>query len=659
MKRLNIKINILAAGLLLFAAGGCKKFIEEELVTTLTEDYYKTDAGLEDLVKSAYAPLQWKFSGEQAYCMSDFGTDQFREGDQFNNVRYNDYDANLNSNDAFVNGLWTNNYAGIRRCNQGIELIAAYNNPSSLLLGTETQKQTRIAELKTLRAFYYFHMVQQFGGVPLVLTVPTEPEYEFPRATVAAVYDQIITDLTEAAPNLTWRYTSADRGRATRAVAEHYLAKVYLTRGSAVTEARGQQPTDMDSAIYYANDVIAMSGHTLEADYGALFNASYPDGRIPTMGQNGTAPIGSRARIDANNLSNEIIFAAQFSANLSLATATNNQTHLFYLTQYDVGIPGMTRDFYNGRPFRRLRPTDYTIDIFDKINDSRFFKTFQTVYYRNITSDAGLPTFNADNAPDPSWIGKIRVGVGDTAALFIVNPSSMPVEAATIAKMRYNATYARYKVASAGAPATSDFSPNKYLSMWKLNDPIRLTTTNNEARGIRNGTFARLGETYLILAEAYGRKGDYASALMYVNTLRDRAAYKSGEARSPQIWLYMGGPSDLADTKAGNLATTDLFMTNAASENYPPTVSSTPDRFIHFMLNERTRELCGEMVRWEDLTRTETLYDRTKLFNLDISPSFATFHKLRPIPYLQMIAQQVNGQPFTEADFAAYQNPGY
>src|ERR1044071_1716415 len=157
----------------------CKKFIKEELVTTLTEDYYKTDVGLEDLVKSAYAPLQWKFTGEQAYAMYNFGVDEFREGDQFNNVRYNDYDANLNSNDAFVNELWTNNYAGIRRCNQGIEMISAYNNAASKTLGTQAQKDLRIAELKALRGFYYFQMVQQFGGVPLVLTVPTEPQYEF------------------------------------------------------------------------------------------------------------------------------------------------------------------------------------------------------------------------------------------------------------------------------------------------------------------------------------------------------------------------------------------------------------------------------------------------------------------------------------------------
>jgi hypothetical protein len=224
--------------------------------------------------------------------------------------------------------------------------------------------------------------------------------------------------------------------------------------------------------------------------------------------------------------------------------------------------------------------------------------------------------------------------------------------------MRYYAVYARYKQTGTG-PVTSDYSNNKYLTMWKFSDPIRLTTTNNEARGIRNGTFARLDETYLIIAEAYGRKGDYNTALTYVNVLRKRSAYKANEERSPQIWQFMGGPNNLADTQTPNLATMTLFTTNAPSELYPATVTSTPARFIHFMLNERTRELCGEFYRWEDLVRTETLYDRTKLYNPDISGSFAQFHKLRPIPYLQMLGQTINGQPMTPTQMAAYQNPGY
>lgn len=654
----NIAFATLGAAVLLTTS--CKKFIKEELVTTLSEDYYKTDVGLEDLVKSAYAPLQWKFTGEQSYAMFNFGVDEFRAGDQFNNIQFNYYNANLNASDLLVNDLWVNNYAGIRRCNQGIDLIPQYSNPLSKVLATQAQKDLRIAELKALRAYYYFQMVQQLGGVPLVLSVPANPQFEFPRASIPQVYNQIISDLRAASPTLPWRYTSTDRGRATRAMAEHFLAKVYLTRGSAVTDVRGQQSTDMDSAIYYANDVINNSGHALEVDYGNLFNASYPDGRIAPLGENGTPPTGSRDRINANNSSNEIIFAAQFISNLNLA-GLNNTTHLYYPTQYDAGMPGMVRDFFNGRPFRRLRPTEYTMSIFDKINDSRFFKTFQTVYYRNVAVTAAetFPKWTAANALTPSLVGRPRVMLGDTAALFIVNPDTLPLLSSTIAAMRYYAVFVHSRRATVGGAVSTDYSPNKYLTMWKFADPIRLTSTNNEARGIRNGTLARLDETILILAEAYGRKGDYGNALVQVNKLRTRAAYKNNEDRSPQIWQYLGGPNTLAATDATNQATMALFTTNAASELYPASVISTPGRFIHFMLNERTREMCGEFYRWEDLVRTETLFERTRLYNPDVTASFATYHKLRPIPYLQMIAQTQNGKPMTAAEMAAYQNPGY
>jgi hypothetical protein len=658
MKMVFQKIFLVVATALAVTTLSCKKFIKEELVTTLTEDYYKTDAGLEDLVKSAYAPLQWKFSGEQSYAMYNFGTDEFREGDQFNNVRYNDYDANLNSSDPFVNDLWTNNYAGIRRCNQGIELISAYNNSTSKVLGTQAQKDLRIAELKALRGFYYFQMVQQFGSIPIITQVPDEPQYEFSRASVSEVYKQIISDFRSAGPGLPWRYTGADRGRATRAMAYHFLAKAYLTRGSAVADQRGQQPTDMDSVIAFSDSVITRSGHALESDYGNLFSAAYADGKVPALGENGAPPTGSKAKIDENNASNEIIFAAQFSSNLNLSTATNNQTHLFYPSAYDANIPGLVRDFFNGRPFRRLRPTDYTIDIFDKVNDSRFWKSFQTVFYRNVASNTNLPVFTAANAPDPSLVGKPRVGLGDTAAIYIVNPITRPLTATEISAMRYFSVFARYKQVS-GTDITTDYTGNKYLTLVKFADPIRLTTTNNEARGIRNGTFARLADTYLMIAEAYGRKGDYPKALTYVNTLRRRAAFKSGEARTWQIWRYLGGTTALDDTYNNNQATTTLFTTNAPSEQYPPSATSTQTRFIHFMLNERTRELCGEFYRWEDLVRTETFFERTKLYNVDISGSFAQFHKLRPIPLLQMISQTTNGHPMSSQDMQAYQNTGY
>jgi starch-binding outer membrane protein, SusD/RagB family len=414
----------------------------------------------------------------------------------------------------------------------------------------------------------------------------------------------------------------------------------------------------MDSTIVFADSVIKLSGHALEPNFANLFSTAYATHQVPSVGTDGSAPVATIATITSNNGSNEIIFAAQFSSTLALADPLNNQTHLFYPTQYDAGIaiPGMTRDFFNGRPFRRLRPTDYTMDIFDKVNDSRFFKTFQTAYYRNVTSNASLPTFTAANAPTPDLVGKIRVGLGDTAALFIVNTPDKPITSDDSAKMRYYRIYARYKRRTATSPVFTEFTDNKYLTMVKFADGVRLTNTPNEARGIRNGTLARMAETYLILAEAYGRKGDVANALVNINIVRNRAAYKANEPKNPHHWMFYGGAfNDPSSTQPGMVATSALWTTNAPSEIYPPTATN---RFVHFMLNERTRELCGELFRWEDLARTETFYERTKLYNAD-APLVQPYHKLRPIPQPQIISQTKAGKPLTNADIAAYQNPGY
>lgn len=658
---------------------GCKQFVEEKLTSTLTYDYYKTDQGLEDLVKSAYQNTRYKYENEQAYALWNFGTDEFRLGDQFNYSFYNTYDPSfLNPAQGLLDGLWTNNYYGINRCNLGIQYIPLYNNPASRTLATEQAKTQRIAELRFLRAYYYFQMVQQFGGIPLVTQGSTTANSDFPKSSVADVYKLIISDLRFAAENLA--PLTSDLGRATRGAAQHFLAKAYLTRGSAVTEQRGQLPTDMDSAAYYADLVINSGNYILEPDYMNLWRGVYPKGYpnvvTPPVGVNGDPPYNTNyasgvnavdyAEFTIQQASKEIIFAAQFSNISSLNSSSGNRAHLFYVMQYDGGIAGLVRnvDNFNMRPYRRLRPTDYTIDLYDRKNDSRFYKSFRTVYYRNngssTAADNAIPKFTATDAPTPALVGKPRYGNGDTAALFIVNDKNTTLTAAELAntrRFRFN-TYARY-YRNAGGTLVEGTGNNKYLSLVKHLDPVRQTPNYNEERGVRNGTLARLGETYLIAAEAYGRKGDYAKALFYINEVRKRAAYRNGEFKNPAFWQVHGGtPGDVNNTIAEMTATDILFTTNAPSEQYPAGVASTADRFIHFMLNERTRELCGEFYRWEDLVRTETLLSRTVLFNADAT-NIEPYHKLRPIPSLQIDATTVNGKPMTAEEKAAYQNPGY
>jgi hypothetical protein len=72
---------------------------------------------------------------------------------------------------------------------------------------------------------------------------------------------------------------------------------------------------------------------------------------------------------------------------------------------------------------------------------------------------------------------------------------------------------------------------------------------------------------------------------------------------------------------------------------------SAADLSIDFILDERSRELCGELVRWLDLVRTGKLIERVKLYNPEAGPNIQAKHILRPIPQAQVDAT-VTGEPY-------------
>jgi hypothetical protein len=130
----------------------------------------------------------------------------------------------------------------------------------------------------------------------------------------------------------------------------------------------------------------------------------------------------------------------------------------------------------------------------------------------------------------------------------------------------------------------------------KFIDPTRLTV--NEVRGQRDWYVARLAETYLIAAEALVRDGKASEAVQYVNAVRERAA-KPGVAKTDM------------DVTAGDLS-------------------------VDFILDERSRELAGEQMRWFDLVRTGKLLERVKKYNASAAAGIQPYHVLRPIPTEQI-----------------------
>jgi hypothetical protein len=284
----------------------------------------------------------------------------------------------------------------------------------------------------------------------------------------------------------------------------------------------------------------------------------------------------------------EVVFAVQNSQSF-LTAELGNTLHAYWLMKYD-DLPGVTRDIQNGRPWARFRPTDFTLTaLFDKVHDARYEKSFKRVFYANTPG-----TYTSVNGY-PMTLAK-----GDTA-LYIVDEEW---DEARIA----NAGYSVYTL--------SKQTDRVYPTLTKHLDPMRPSVP--EMRGSRDFILFRLAETMLIAAEALMMDNRSVDAAVYINRLRTRAA-KLG--------------ADQAETDANILA-----------------MQITPGQLnIDFILDERGRELLGEMKRWFDLTRTGKLVERVVLYNPAAAESIKPFHTLRPVPQNQIDR--------TSNEFG--QNPGY
>lgn len=86
-----------------------------------------------------------------------------------------------------------------------------------------------MAEVKFLRAYYYYLLAEQFGDVPLVTDEITSAVTHFDRTPEKDVYKFIVSDLEACVDKLP--ATAEQFGRVTKGAANNLLALVHLTRG--------------------------------------------------------------------------------------------------------------------------------------------------------------------------------------------------------------------------------------------------------------------------------------------------------------------------------------------------------------------------------------------------------------------------------------------
>ncbi|MFC2138436.1 RagB/SusD family nutrient uptake outer membrane protein [Bacteroidota bacterium] len=682
----------------------CENFLDEEQVGKLQYNYYETEEGIEDLIKACYEPVRWKTGHEWTYAFFNFGTDEFKRGDHAYTTHalggYNDYTSMINplGEEDNPEGVWSAIYNGIDRCNLAVEKIPLVTDGVGIMRDEEG-KNMRMGEARFIRAWLYFLLVQQWGAIPLKLEPTKGLERYFVRNSVSEIYEAIIDDLTFAVENCP--ETQDDYGRVTKDAARHYLAKVLLTRAclsitsdsdldiNNIRYSDAERTQDLQDAVTYAEACINSGNHSLLPNFADVFE-------------------------QGNEVNDEIVFSAQFNDDLTLlgdnAYQYRNMTHVFFANQYDnPEEQGMERNIEYGRPFRRTYITDYAIDIHDRLNDSRLRKSMLEVYYSTGLDQSDAPVWTADQllfaftdvAADGSWAIRdgdtVRAGdytltvatatddanyvnLGDTCIVFLINDKDHPITDREIVARGYKIYPRYYVLTDASGNIISDvldedttlsigyrieaWRPGKTPSLVKHFDRNRADVQSYQ--GVRDFFHARLSETYLIAAEAHGRLGDYASAVDHINVVRRRAAYMDGEERQNLHTMFDGGTAgDLSSTEANMIINESYWDNDVALEHYTSPSLTKEERFIEFILNERCRELLGELVRWEDMVARldgESFVERVKMFNDDAreSNTVQPFHKIRPIPQSHLDAIRNSGGEFlTASEKQTMQNPGY
>ncbi len=633
------RLFILAAAAALTVS--CSDILDEQPRTFFEPGFFQTEAGVEGGITSLYASLRYLYGQAYYYNSLETGTDEATWG-QSADGNFKDADrsgvGDLNSSTSRSDVLWGTVFTYINTANGIIENATEANMSEAL-----------IAEAKFFRAYYYFQLVQTFGGVPLdlgsgPLKFNSSPSRTSVRNTVPEVYQAVFKDLNDAVIALPENQRIT--GSVTKNVARLVLAKAYLTYGWWLENPKGL-------ATYPVCDRKDLDGH----DKNWYFEQSYKlcQFAIANPGQYGLCDTYRDVNLAQNDRNKEIMLYADHTEASQLYNASDlgyggggapdnfsgwmiNWNH-GTLNIDGVGLVVREASQEVGRPWTRMAPTHEAIKVFtdgDITKDSRFDGTFTTMYYGswNKAGSTVASVTGADGSQIPLG-GRVLTFVPEVLSDITYPDAQGPGANVGAGKVPGRADYVF---------DLNGISRIAYPSLWKLGcyrtDYDKATGTGSpNAASTRPYSVLKFSDFYLTAAEAAFKLGNNTDARNNILVLRKRAG----------VWTYKN--NERVEYKAD--------FSKELADATPATIT------LDYILDERMREFYGEGFRWFDLARTQTWQERAGSYTIsgvnwgDHTPEKFT----RNIPdymYLMPIPKgQLDGMEMSDEEKAAYQNPGY
>ncbi len=481
------KIFLILTIVTITGAISCKKFLKEENISGITdENFYTNTAGYESLVNSCYSSLRNIYDVNPS--LFEYGTDITTRGEiepvsgtvgdlVIRATGLNEYKT-LAADNSAVSSFFSSAYSGIQRCNTAI------NRAGTIPDLTTALRNKRVGEVKFLRAYYYYLLVENFGGIPIVSEEINTPMTHFVPATEQAVYTFIIDDLNAAISSVD--VTTTDFGRVTQGAAKHLLSLIYLTRGYKTFAAT----TDFARAAQLAEEVISSGAFTLLPNFGDVFS--------PT-----------------NQKNREIIFSVQYDpTSVKPPTGVGNGQNILFGWRI-WREPGFFEEatVYNRR-VSDFMPTQFLYTLYNTAKDVRYDATFLSRFYATKDQVSGTTNIRKGDLrfyfpyPDQAFTA------ADSTALKAANPN--------VEVVRFD----KWKQDFNGVGGVM-----KFPMINKFFDPLSNSWGNNERdyRSTRDVFIFRFSEAYLIAAEAYFKNGQLNEAAQKLNVIRGRAA-KAGQS---------------------------------------------------------------------------------------------------------------------------------